>query len=485
MALALWSFCPNVLGNGSLIMPDLPATALGAAACYTLWRWLKTPTWLWAMSAGAVLGLAELTKTTVLILYALWPVLWFVYRLPDWHKCSGRRWLREGSMLFAALVLALYLINLGYGFEGSLEPLGNYQFQSDTMTGFAAGKDERVPGNRFSNSWFGPLLVPLPKNYVQGIDTQKLDFECGTWSYLRGQWSKDGWWYYYLYALAIKVPVGTWLLALLAIGLTAFPAGRTAAWRDEMLVLGPLVTVIAFVSSNPRINTHFRYALPSLPFLFIWSSKAALTFEQVSSPGRLTSRVTCRRFVVPAITAAGLGWSIGSSLWYYPHSLSYFNELAGGPKAGHNHLLGSGISWGQDLLYLKDWYDAHPEARPFHLAIEGVVDSRIARIESRLPPGGPKSPDSALSLDHLTLGPLPGWYAIDVHFLHNVPVDPLDRAAGDDLLNLNYFTRFDPIARVGHSICVFRISIEDANRVRAQLHLKELTPQSLCGTHCN
>src|SRR5439155_22186730 len=63
-----------------------------------------------------------------------------------------------------------------------------------------------------------------------------------------------------------------------------------------------------------------------------------------------------------------LAASIASSLAVFPHSLSYFNELAGGPENGPAHLLDANIDWGQDLLELKRWSDAHPAARPFHLA---------------------------------------------------------------------------------------------------------------------
>ena len=35
---------------------------------------------------------------------------------------------------------------------------------------------------------------------------------------------------------------------------------------------------------------------------------------------------------------------------------------------GPAHLLDSNIDWGQDLLYLKDWLDKHPQARPLGLA---------------------------------------------------------------------------------------------------------------------
>jgi hypothetical protein len=60
--------------------------------------------------------------------------------------------------------------------------------------------------------------------------------------------------------------------------------------------------------------------------------------------------------VAPLARAGGVllvGWLVASSLWIYPHSLSYFNEAIGGPLNGAEHLLGSNLDWGQDLRYLS------------------------------------------------------------------------------------------------------------------------------------
>ena len=54
----------------------------------------------------------------------------------------------------------------------------------------------------------------------------------------------------------------------------------------------------------------------------------------------------------PLVTATLACWYISSSLWVYPHSLSYFNESIGGPLNGPEHLLGSSVDWGQDELYV-------------------------------------------------------------------------------------------------------------------------------------
>ena len=78
LSLALWVFCPNILAHARLVTSDLGSTALGVAATYVFWRYLHQPSWRWAAAAGVMLGLAQLTKFSMLLLYAVWPFLWLV-----------------------------------------------------------------------------------------------------------------------------------------------------------------------------------------------------------------------------------------------------------------------------------------------------------------------------------------------------------------------------------------------------------------------
>ena len=65
--------------------------------------------------------------------------------------------------------------------------------------------------------------------------------------------------------------------------------------------------------------------------------------------------------------------------------MSYFNEAAGGPRRGHEHLLDSNIDWGQDLFLLKRWADRHTEARPLAVAYHGLIDpSSVELVPDRL-----------------------------------------------------------------------------------------------------
>ena len=128
------------------------------------------------------------------------------------------------------MAIGLYVLNLGYGYEDSLKPLNEFHFISNLFSGNNSEEDaakaslrktafpSAKPVNRFADSWLGQLPVPFPRNYLIGIDLQQKDFEdFGRPSYLRGEFQNWGWWYYYLYALMVKLPVGTWLLILLAV----------------------------------------------------------------------------------------------------------------------------------------------------------------------------------------------------------------------------------------------------------------------------
>ena len=240
-ALILWCFCPYVLGHASLFTPDAHAAAIGIAAYYLFWRWLGKAQLSRAILAGIALGVAELAKFTLLVFYPLWIVTWFIYRLPDFGLRNMKGWLHEGEMVLWMMLVSVGVLNLGYGFEGSSSRSGGTSSGHRLLSGIESKPDiPAKPGNRFADTWWASLPVPLPANYVQGIDTQRCDFERKLWSYLGGQWRDGGWWYYYLYALGIKLPLGTLCLILISVP-CGFWSKYRPSWRNEVVLLLPIV----------------------------------------------------------------------------------------------------------------------------------------------------------------------------------------------------------------------------------------------------
>lgn len=456
-AVCLWCFSPSMIAHGQMITPDVACSSMALTSTYLFWLWLKRSTQRRAIAAGIALGMAQLTKTTLLILLPLWLSFWLVSRFSAQWRRRGVGRARELPQLAMMALLALLLVNAGYGFEGSFQRLGEFTFVSRALGGAPApGTPINAPRQRFADSMFAEIPVPFPKNYISGIDLQKFDFERKKWSYLRGEWRLGGWWYYYLYALGIKTPVGTLGLAALALFLSIARHGYSADEVTEAILLGSASTFVLLVSAATGFNHHLRYVLPAAGFAFVWMSKVARSIGERSP----------RYF---AVAASLLLCSVVSSLSIYPHSLSYFNEFVGGPANGHKYLGGSvydsNIDWGQDLLYLQHWLCGHPDAKPLRIAFNGPCDPQLIGVEPVVaPPDGPNYVDSSRERPAQTIGPLPGWFAVSVNAIRSRTKE------------YDYFLRFKPVATAGFSIYIYHISTEEADLVRKDLGLPPCQP---------
>ena len=473
---ALWCLDPTVLAFAQVVTPDVPAAVAGLAATYVFWKYLRRPTWPLVFASGVLLGIAQLTKFTMLVLYGIWPLIGLACALGR-RREGGRapgersRATERAAQATAILVISLDVLNLGYGFADTGRPLGEFTFTSRTFAGGPgeAGVDG-APRNRFRGGWIGGLPVPVPAEFLQGIDAQRRDFESHFPSYLAGQWRDRGWYYYYLYALAVKEPLGTWALVLWGLALVAIRHPASARLADEAALLLPAGVLLAFVSSQDGFNHHMRYVLPIFPFLAVATGKLAYFLR----PGRWRAG---------ALVLALLGWGTVSSLAVYPHSMSHFNEAAGGPGRGHDHLVDSNIDWGQDLLDLKDWLGRYPEARPLHLAYFHFLDpGPFLGVEYHLPPLGPGPPPSDPE-QAARIGPHPGYYAISVNYLRGTTFSAPDGLGGWRWIprhdSFAYFRHFEPIARAGYSIYIYRITPEQADAVRRTLGLPPLAASAL------
>ena len=492
VAVGLWSFSPTVLAHARLVTTDMGACAAGFITTYAFWKWLQRPTWRRTFGVGAVLGLAQLCKFSLLVLYPLTLVLWVLYRVAG--RASARVDVRAtsrpgvcGQVARLAVIYAVTLpiINMGYGFSGTFAPLGQFEFLSDELTvaarpdpadlagardPYAARRLERR--SRFRGTWLERVPVPLPFDYVAGYDEQKWEASAGYPVYLNGRMRRHGWWYYYLYALAVKAPVSTLvLLVLAAVSAWRFRSPR-AGWADEAVVLVPALAVLAAMSFLTDINLGIRYVLPAFPLVFVLA-------------GRLAMPAALRDRVLRVVVGACLVYTVVCCVRIHPHYLSYFNELVGGPDNGRFHLVDSNLDWGQDLPALRRYLNEHP-ADPVGLAYFGNMWPGILDIQYEFPPpgltpelvahfqprlGGPDSAD--WKAFRAKLGPQPGTYAISVHFLmgmpHKIIMGVSTGADGRRRLHyfphipgaFSYFQHFTPVARAGYSIHIYRLTQAD------------------------
>jgi hypothetical protein len=504
LSLTLWCLCPNILAHGRLITSDVGASALGAAATFTFWRYLHRPTWGRAAITGLVLGLAQLSKFSMLLLYLLWPVLWLLFELSrPGRRISPRELGRSAAHGFLIVFLSILTINLGYGFEGTGRRLGSFGFASRsflTKPGFTPGKNEnplinlawkhRV--NRFRGTWLAGLPAPFPEHYLVGFDEQKIEADgipliwmdptatnpdavTGYTVYLDGVLRRTGWRSYYVLAFLYKTPEGT--IALLAVATLLFFATKKARanWGDEAVLLMFPVTFFAAMTFLTDINIGLRYVLPIFPYLFVFIGRLGQWADGLSARNW--------RAAWAAILVA-LGLTAVSTLSVHPHYLAHFNRLSGGPDRDPPRLIDSNLDWGQDLIGLREWLRNHPEEGPIGLAYFGHIPPNIFELRREgfpwfLPAARPKRLIAMTSnlaqlkgaADHVR----PGLYAVSATLREGLSwrvYDPSTKvwAASWNAQDFayDYFRIAKPFDRIGHSILLFRLSETEAARLEAE-----------------
>lgn len=492
IGLILWITCPTVIAFSGLITTDIGAATFALIAMNAFRKYLKEPDLANATWYGVMLGLAQLSKFTLLILYPACVVVLIVSLLTSMNPQNRKPKVLLSSVHFVwAIVLSALVINCGYGWHGTFRRLGDYSFSSQWLTATHANAQFR--NNRFEGSWLGEIPVPLPYDYVLGLDTQKTIEESGQPAYLGGEWYPKGSQWYYLYASCFKIQLGT----LVLIGMAVMSVMMFASLRKdpvtEALWIAPLLAMGVLLAGQTGINKHFRYVIPCLPFLFIGISRIGTLVAEAIQSNKLeskdsicsASRVMRLKLVLAGVTVVAVSWNFIELIRCYPHYLPFFNLLAGGPSNGWKYLGSSNVDSGQDLFELKKWLNEHPEVSNCRLAFFGGLSPEEVGIHMPNPPVGP--PNRLNLLDPKTaggdeiaidkLGPWPGWHIVSVSYVigarDGISVDGEAAPYGCYV----YFQQFTPKAKIGYSILIYHISLEEANAVRSQLGLPPLHEQ--------
>ncbi len=465
ISLSLWCFYPDVLAHAGLVTPDIGSTVVGLLASYGLWRYLRHPTLAGAAGLGLLIGLAQASKFSMVAFAAAWAILFAV------AAAAAIGLGRASGHAATMLLVSLLGLNSIYLFEGVGKPIGSFEFRSRLLTNEGAPRSDVPSGpplrvNRFRGTHLARLPVPLPEHYVLGFDDQSYDVDSSeNYKYLRGELreKRPGWYHYYAYALAVKSPLAT--LAILGLAAAAAIASRRcrAELLTEWSLLLPAMILFALVSSQRGLNSHVRYMLPIVPFVCI-------------SAGRLGRFVEAKGRWAMAGLAIALAANAASVVAVHPNYLTYFNEAAGGPDGGIDHLADSNIDWGQGLVALRDWLDRNAPGRPIRLAYFGTMFPEVLGIAYEVPPIGAAGPVADLPdlLASRHVGPAPGLQAVSANYLLGIPF-PVPNGQGTQSAvpahGYTYYREFRPIAIAGHSIFIYDIKPEEANRVRRRLGL--------------
>jgi hypothetical protein len=344
-AALLLTTTPAVIGHGALATIDIAAASTTLFALWFARRWLASGKLLDALALGLASGLALGTKLSALPFAGvggplLWLLAWWERRrrgLPP--VASPSRWALGGLLIVLLIGVVLteayggrfiYLTNAQHKFSQALWYLFGFH-------GFLHDVAYQV---------FSWVKVPeAVKWFLGGIEAVSVHNQNGHLSYLLGESRAQGWYYFYLVALAVKTPLPFLVLGILGLVRLAWCGLRSS---DARILTPPALfaALLLFVSLFSHINIGVRHVLVLYPLLAIGAATLlASLWDRLR--GLSSERL---RLVLGGVLVTLTLWPAVVVVREWPDYLAYFNLLAPDPE---QVLVDSDLDWGQDLQRLS------------------------------------------------------------------------------------------------------------------------------------
>jgi len=336
-------FCPTVLAHSRFVTNDLFCALMMLVSTYVFIEYLNNPNLKKWILTAVMFSLAQLAKQTALLLFPIFLLLFVLYRkgeiaefflFKDLKSTMGK--IGHGAFRFLIFALVfLVILNAGYGFGDFLVTFSQLAEHNPDVFG--------QPFARKLLHTFPHIPLPLPKVY---LETLFISFFYNAQGYghgpiyLLGKLSQKGWWFYFPVAAVLKFPISFFLLFGVAVFVGFKNRKKRKKLADFSLLVPPLILFL-FFSLFCTAQIGIRLLLPMLPFLYIFISQI------------VTHKPHTMKLAYPLGVGLLFTWFVGSSLSFYPHYLSYVNELVGRRINMHKYLADSNVDWGQNQYYLE------------------------------------------------------------------------------------------------------------------------------------
>ncbi|MGD9099455.1 MAG: glycosyltransferase family 39 protein [Anaerolineae bacterium] len=387
LALALLAFDPNILAHGTLATLDLGVACFMFITMYGVHRFIRRPTGVNLVATGVALGLALAAKISAALLLPISSGL-----IALWGLWQRRRKLVLWLLVYLGVAgVALWVAHL-----------------------FDFGRPE---GLSFS--------VPAP-TYWRSFLRVGRHVATGNRSYLLGETYEGGRWHYFPIVFALKTP----LPALILLGAASLVVWRRPRrwWREFILLSLPLSYFVVSIFNS--INLGYRHLLPVLPFMYLFIA-------------RLAANPPIPRIRVLYLTL--LLWQIIGTLRVWPSHLTFFNEIAGGPRNGYRYLADSNVDWGQGLKALRAYLEEKDYADPKLSSFTFFIRPALYGVQATpLPPLA-----EAPAVLPARFNPAPGDYIISASTLRGLQLV--------DSEMYNWFWHREPDDVVANAILVYQV----------------------------
>lgn len=348
-SLILYTFSPNIIAHSRLVTTDLYAACMITISTYYFWQFIRSGGWRKAGLSAFTLGLSQLAKYTCVYLYPIY-IFIIIVKYPGNLLKSIKTGDFESLIKYLKtffkyvlifMAISVIIINIGFLFNRTLTPLKEYKFKSSLFesTQSKLGILKELP-------------VPLPYPFIEGLDWVKHIEQTRGYIYLFGKLQGGGEEYkgfngYAFYTFLFKVPIAIQLFIFFSIIAYILRYRKYNFLENELFLFCPILFFAIYFNFFFKCQIGIRYFLVMLPFLHIFCGSLIKNWQTLNM-----------RFK-GLIILLGI-YLIISVMSYFPHYISYFNELVWDRKQAYKILADSNIDWGQNYWYLKKYEEKHP-----------------------------------------------------------------------------------------------------------------------------
>jgi len=391
ISLLLFAFTPDFLAHGGLATTDMTSSFVFIITIWTIWKLVNKISPATVIFSSLALGLLFVTKHSAVIMipfYLIMIMLRLFFGKPLQVNWFGKTFvLKTQKMQLQALigaglvnaVIIIFFIWAACGFR--------YSMLRDDSGQDRVALDQATESYLSQSGTFGNFISVarnckiLPEAYLYGF-TFFIKYGKSRYSFLDGEFSTQGWWYFFIFTFLYKTPLPLIFLLMIPILIPAKAKGNfnnpVAAMAGDRFY--PLIPFVIFIiiymlfAMTSRTNIGHRHLLAVYPALFILA-------------GSLSMLLSGGRKIIKVIILSLFAWMIVETVAAWPNYISYFNQLAGGSKNGYKHLADSSLDWGQDLKGLKSWLEKNnPQCRNVYFSFFGNTDVEYYGLKTKMLP---------------------------------------------------------------------------------------------------
>jgi hypothetical protein len=470
IALILYAFDPNILGHNHYVTTDLGIAAFFAFTLYYFIKFLKNPTWKNVFFGGIFLGLLQLAKFSSVLIFPVLGLMLLVYPLLRKNHSIDREKIKEklkllgeylgkGFLAFGIsllLVWSVYQLNTFAMPTEKLPQIMQYYFHPNQSKNQALDQVLVEDLTRLNKK---PAFAPLA-DYFFGIARVFQRVAGGNVTYFMGEVSVNGFLSYFPVVFLIKEPLPIIFLIIFALFFSGWQIGKKLKNTPESFMKKSWQILIDYIRTSPaefsmllfillysitsitgRLNIGLRHLFPIFPFIYILLAKKITEFIKKEHRKEI-------KIFFSIILFSFLAWLILETTMVFPNYVSYFNQLAGGPKNGYHYVTDSNADWGQDLIRLRSFLNKHPEIAKIRVDYFGMADLNYYLKDRYISWWRDKRPIE------------PGWYAISVELMQESIYDQ----SRPDNQSYRFLKEKIPDYQVGTSILIYYIDQSEANK---------------------